>query len=181
MLNIPQVIITFDNELWYCGDFVMKVEVEVEPVLWLVRDKRDLDVVKALLKRFHPGGWVRGPLNAVWALCDEGTGGFLAVCIICPPMPAVVEKAKKMYSEWEDIEMMDVLFVRRIMTVPPFSAGGFASMLLLQLEEQYKSAGFKAFYSYVYPGLPGHLYQRAKWKFGWTGARGHRFVYKIIK
>lgn len=159
----------------------MRVEVEVEPVLYSVFDERDLNCVRSLLNRFHPGKWVRGPVTAAVALVDRRTGGFLAVAVLCPPMPAVVEKAKRMYEEWRDINLSRVVFVRRIMTVPPFSPGGFASLLLKMLEEELRRRGYEAMYSYVYPGLPGHLYQRAKWKFGWTGARGHRFVYKILR
>jgi len=154
-------------------------EKEIIPQLVLVKSTSTLHpLVKALIKHYHPARNSVGIGGVLYdfALVDATSSSVMAIAVLSKPLGNVIEKAKREIPEFKNIKREEVIFVRRIFSVPPFNA---SARLLIELERPMREQGYKALTSFVYPNFEGKLYQLAKWKKGWT-RRGYTFVYKII-
>ena len=151
----------------------------LEPIVQKVRNPIDRELCIALLNKYHPhGADSRGfaSVHSYWVLVDRNTEAFLAVALLTYNMRNVFKKANRLYFN-NLLDYEEALFVKRIMSVPPFKVAG---ELLIGIGREIVNDGIKALFSFVYPGMEGKLYQFAKWKFGWkTG--GYRFVYKDLR
>jgi len=134
----------------------------------------------AALNYYHPhGGRTTGygsKFHSLYIWMEE-PNIVASILLLTTNLKTVFNKARKSYPELAGLKYRETLFIKRILNIPPHNK---LLELLLGVEPLLREQGVKALFSYVYPGLPGKIYQLAKYKFGWTRG-GYQFVYKRIE
>ena len=134
-----------------------------------VLDKNLMEFCKAAINLWHPYKMFRGAYE-IYIYGDDVQFPYI-ILMFSPANPLVVQKLVP------NINPNKCLFLRRILTLPPFWGTNIPSMALNPNTLFSYLQNISLIYSFVVEDHTGALYRHAGWRFAYTTQRGLQCVY----